>query len=69
VLDRVMARFKPRRAGIVLDSDDFVVDKSHNMRMPGVCRDPVNLIRCFASAKHNLGFHPGAMRTGRVRAS
>jgi [protein-PII] uridylyltransferase len=65
VLDRVMARFKPRPRRIVLDSDDFVVD--HNRitiaDANAFRRDPVNLIRLFRLAqKHNLAFHPDAMR-------
>src|SRR5467141_2690894 len=47
VLDRVMARFKPRPRRIVLDSDDFVVE--HNRiniaDADAFRRDPVNLIR------------------------
>src|SRR3954468_1719165 len=66
VLDRVMARFKPRPRRVVLDSDDFVVD--HNRiniaDADAFRRDPVNLIRLFRLAqKHNLAFHPDAMRT------
>src|SRR5882724_6336579 len=66
VLDRVMARFKPRPRRIVLDSDDFVVDHNRiNIADAGAFRrDPVNLIRLFRLAqKHNLAFHPDAMRT------
>ena len=65
VLDRVVARFKPRPRRVVLDSDDFVVD--HNRiniaDADAFRRDPVNLIRIFRLAqKHNLAFHPDAMR-------
>src|SRR6202048_4279935 len=66
VLDRVMARFKPRRRRIVLDSDAFVVDNNRiNIADANAFRrDPVNLIRIFRLAqKHNLPFHPDAMRT------
>jgi [protein-PII] uridylyltransferase len=64
VLDRVMARFKPRPKRVVLDSDDFTVDKNRiNIADADVFhRDPVNLIRIFRLAqKHNLAFHPNAM--------
>jgi [protein-PII] uridylyltransferase len=64
VLDRLMARFKPRPRRVVLDSDDFVADHNRiNIADPDVFgRDPVNLIRIFRLAqKHNLAFHPAAM--------
>jgi [protein-PII] uridylyltransferase len=64
VLDRVMARFKPRPKRVVLDSDDFTVDKNRiNIADADVFRrGPVNLIRIFRLAqKHNLAFHPHAM--------
>ncbi len=67
VLDRVMARFKPRRR-VVLGSDDFVVDNNRiNIADPEAYRrDPVNLIRIFRIAQtHNLAFHPEAMRAAR----
>src|SRR5882724_11456462 len=68
VLDRVIARFKPRPRRVVLDSDDFVVD--HNRisiaDADAFRRDPVNLIRLFRLAqKHNLAFHPEAMRAAK----
>src|SRR5258708_30490482 len=66
VVDRVMARFRPRPRRIVLDSDDFVVDNNRiNIADANAFRrDPVNLIRLFRLAqKHNLAFHPDAMRT------
>src|SRR5437764_1675459 len=64
VLDRVMARFRPRPRQVVLDSDDFVAD--HNRiniaDADAFRRDPVNLIRIFRLAqKHNLPFHPAAI--------
>src|SRR3954454_17171988 len=65
VLDRVMARFKPRPRRVVLDSDDFTVDNNRiNIADANAFRrDPVNLIRIFRLAqKHNLPFHPDAMR-------
>jgi [protein-PII] uridylyltransferase len=64
VLDRMMARFKPRPKRVVLDSDDFTVDNNRiNIADADVFhRDPVNLIRIFRLAqKHNLAFHPNAM--------
>ena len=64
VLDRLMARFKPRPRRVVLDSEDFVADHNRiNIADPDVFRrDPVNLIRIFRLAqKHNLAFHPAAM--------
>src|ERR1700704_1288088 len=66
VLDRVMARFRPRPKRVVLDSDDFTVDKNRITIADADAfrRDPVNLIRLFRLAqKHNLAFHPDAMRT------
>jgi len=64
VLDRVMARFRPRPKRVVLDSDDFTVDNNRiNIADENAFRrDPVNLIRIFRLAqKHNLAFHPAAM--------
>jgi [protein-PII] uridylyltransferase len=64
VLDRLMARFKPRPRRVVLDSDDFVADHNRiNIADADVFkRDPVNLIRIFRLAqKHNLAFQPAAM--------
>src|SRR6187399_450049 len=64
VLDRLMARFKPRPRRVVLDSDDFVADHNRiNIADADVFRrDPVNLIRIFRLAqKHNLAFHPAAI--------
>src|ERR1044072_2087089 len=64
VLDRLMARFKPRPRRVVLDSDDFVADHNRiNIADPDVFRrDPVNLIRIFRLAqKHHLAFPPSAM--------
>src|SRR6476646_1975579 len=64
VLDRLMARFKPRPRRVVLDSDDFVADHNRiHLADPDVFRrDHVNLIRIFRLAqKHNLAFHPAAM--------
>jgi [protein-PII] uridylyltransferase len=65
VLDRVVARFRPRPRRIVLESDDFVADlnRINIADADAFRRDPVNLIRIFRLAqKHNLAFHPDAMR-------
>jgi [protein-PII] uridylyltransferase len=65
VLDRVMARIKPRPRRVVLESDDFVVDNNRINIADAAAfrRDRVNLIRIFRLAqKHNLAFHPEAMR-------
>jgi [protein-PII] uridylyltransferase len=65
VLSRVMARFRPVKRRQLAESHDFIVDKNR------IClggsdvftRDPVNLLRIFHLAqKHNLAFHPDAMR-------
>jgi [protein-PII] uridylyltransferase len=64
VLDRLMARFKPRPRRVVLESDDFVADHNRINIADGDVfrRDPVNLILIFRLAqKHNLAFHPAAM--------
>jgi len=65
VLSRVMARLRPVRRRSLSESGDFIVE--HNRILcarPDVFeRDPVNLIRIFHLAqKHNLAFHPDAMR-------
>jgi len=65
VLDRVVARFKPRPRRLSLDSEDFIAEHNRiNIADANVFRrDPVNLIRIFRVAqKHNLAFHPDAMR-------
>ncbi|MGE3896489.1 MAG: [protein-PII] uridylyltransferase [Variibacter sp.] len=65
MLNRLVARFKPRRRKALSETDDFFVDNNRiNVAgtnvFPG---DPVNLIRMFRLAqRHNLGFHPDAMR-------
>jgi [protein-PII] uridylyltransferase len=67
VLSRVIARLRPERSQRKLtETDDFVIDNNRiNIAQPDVFgRDPVNLIRLFHLAqKHNLAFHPEAMRT------
>jgi [protein-PII] uridylyltransferase len=66
MLGRVMAKFKPGSGRRPLrESEDFVVDNNRiNIADEDVFRrDPVNLIRIFHLAqKHNLAFHPDAMR-------
>ena len=65
VLSRVMARFRPVKRSKLAESDDFIVDKNRIRLAQGNVfkRDPVNLIRIFHLAqKHNLAFHPDAMR-------
>jgi [protein-PII] uridylyltransferase len=66
VLNRMMARFKPKRGRKTLrETDDFIVDNNRiNLADKNAFeRDPVNLIRIFHLAqKHDLAFHPDAMR-------
>lgn len=66
VLNRMMARFKPKRGRKTLrETDDFIVDNNRiNIADKDVFeRDPVNLIRIFHLAqRHDLAFHPDAMR-------
>jgi [protein-PII] uridylyltransferase len=66
VLSRFIARLRPAKARRTLaETDDFVADNNRiNIARPNVfVRDPVNLIRLFHLAqKHNLAFHPEAMR-------
>ena len=67
IIGRMMARLRPNTGRRSLaESDDFIVDNNRiNIAKPDVfARDPVNLIRIFHLAqKHNLAFHPDAMRT------
>jgi [protein-PII] uridylyltransferase len=66
VLSRFIARLRPAKTRRTLsETDDFTVDNNRiNIARPNVFRhDPVNLIRLFYLAqKHNLAFHPDAMR-------
>ena len=66
VLNRMMARFKPKSGRKALrETDDFIVDNNRINIANGTAfaRDPVNLIRIFHLAqKHDLAFHPDAMR-------
>src|SRR5215203_208177 len=64
VLDRVLGRFRRRRAGS-LEADDFVVENDRiGLKDDGAFeRDPANLIRLFWLAdRHNLPIHPDATR-------
>src|SRR3954449_2306558 len=63
-----MARFRPGPKRVVLDADDFTVDKNRITIADADVfrRDPVNLIRIFRLAqKHNVAFHPDAMRAAK----
>jgi len=65
VLSRMMARFRPVKRRALGDNGDFLVDKNRIRPIDGNVfkHDPVNLIRIFHLAqKHNLAFHPDAMR-------
>jgi [protein-PII] uridylyltransferase len=65
VLSRMMAKLRPVKKRTLSESDDFIVDKNRiTVTDPKVFkRDPVNLLRIFRLAqKHNLAFHPDAMR-------
>jgi [protein-PII] uridylyltransferase len=65
MLNRLVARFKPRRRKALGETDDFFADNNRiNVADTDVFRrDPVNLIRMFRLAqRHSLGFHPDAMR-------
>src|SRR5262245_11779266 len=64
VLNRMMAKFRPRARRSLSETDDFVVDYNRiNVHDDDVFkRDPVNLIRIFHLAqKYNLALHPDAM--------
>ncbi len=66
VLSRVMARLRPVKRKALAETKDFIAEKNR-IRIADddvFRRDPVNLIRIFHLAqKHNLAFHPDAMRT------
>ena len=65
VLDRFLARLKPRARGGFRDSRDFQIDHDRITVTDNRVfeRDPVNLIRIFALAnRYNLTLHPNAMR-------
>jgi [protein-PII] uridylyltransferase len=66
VLNRFVAKLRPRTRRTLRDSEDFIVDNNRiNLADPDVFqRDPRNLIRIFYLAqRHSLAFHPDAMRT------
>ncbi|CAL8978285.1 Bifunctional uridylyltransferase/uridylyl-removing enzyme [Rhodoplanes serenus] len=65
MLNRFVARLRPRPQRTLRESDDFISDNNRiNIADPDVFqRDPKNLIRIFHLAqKHGLAFHPDAMR-------
>jgi [protein-PII] uridylyltransferase len=64
VLNRFVARLRPRGRRTLRESEDFVVDNNRiNIAdADAFRRDPVNLVRIFRLAQqHNLAFHPDAM--------
>ncbi len=66
VLNRMMARLRPRPRRTFVETDDFIVDYNRIMLADAdvFTRDPVNLIRIFYLAqKYGLAFHPDAMRS------
>jgi [protein-PII] uridylyltransferase len=65
VLNRFVARLRPKPRRVLRESDDFIVDNNRiNLADAEVFqRDPRNLIRIFHLAqRHGLAFHPDAMR-------
>ena len=65
MLNRVVAKLRPRGRRVLRESDDFVIDNARiNIADDDVfARDPVNLIRMFRLAqRHGLSFHPDALR-------
>lgn len=65
VLSRVMAKLRPVKRKELAGTKDFIVENNRILcaRANVFQRDPVNLIRIFHLAqKHNLAFHPDAMR-------
>ncbi len=65
VLSRMMAKLRPVKRTKLAESDDFIVDKNRIRLAHGNAfkSDPVNLIRIdHLAQKHNLAFHPDAMR-------
>src|SRR5215471_15160440 len=64
MLNRVVARLRPRGRRALRECPDFVVDNNRiNIADPeAFTRDPVNLIRMFRLAqRHVLAFHPDAL--------
>ena len=65
MLNRFVARLRPRPRRVLRETDDFIVDNNRiNISDPDVFqRDPRNLIRIFHLAqRHSLAFHPDASR-------
>src|SRR3981081_3724903 len=65
VLNRMMARLRPRPRRTFIETDDFIVDYNRITLADAdvFTRDPVNLIRIFYLAqKYGLAFHPRAVR-------
>ena len=72
VLNRMVAELRPRRAPQQLPGNAILRRlRSHQRHADKVFeRDPVNLIRIFHIAlKHELAFHPDAMRASRALAA
>src|SRR4030095_7595902 len=66
MLNRVMAKFRPRGRRSLRETEDFVIDNNRiNVAdADAFSRDPVNLIRMFHLAqRHGVILHPDAMRT------
>jgi len=64
MLNRVVARLRPRGRRVLRESSDFVIDNNRiNIAdREAFARDPVNLIRMFRLAqRHVLAFHPDAL--------
>ncbi len=64
MLNRVVARLRPRGRRVLRECPDFIIDNNRiNIADPDVfARDPVNLIRIFRLAqRHALAFHPEAL--------
>src|SRR5215475_5600326 len=64
MLNRVVARLRPRGRRVLRECPDFIIDNNRiNIADPEVfARDPVNLIRMFRLAqRHALAFHPEAL--------
>src|SRR5713101_5804152 len=64
MLNRVVARLRPRGRRVLRECPAFVIDNNRiNIADPEVfARDPVNLIRMFRLAqRHVLAFHPDAL--------
>ncbi|HEX2216265.1 MAG TPA: [protein-PII] uridylyltransferase [Xanthobacteraceae bacterium] len=65
MLNRFVARLRPRTRRSLPESEDFIADKNRITVADADVfkRDPVNLVRIFHLAqRHSLAFHPDAMR-------